>query len=151
MELPSRCSGADEEVFGKQETLSLALFPQRQGAQADLAEHAALAAGRQLDEGTWPPARERGGQKEEAGSRGDERKEKRTDAWVTLSDEGLTGVQQDVTALHDHPLDGQVLADVLRVAHLVVHHPGKDHPPSLIHTHAYKHTNTASGMCPNPL
>lgn len=52
VELPSRCSGADEEVFGKQETLSLSLFPQRQGAQADLAEDAALAAGRQLDEGT---------------------------------------------------------------------------------------------------
>lgn len=40
----------------------------------------------------------------------------------TLPDEGLAGVQQDVAALHNHSLDGQVLADVLRVAHLVVHH-----------------------------
>lgn len=115
-----------------------------------------LSTPRSLLDGSWmrEPGRRRGrerGQKEEAGRRGDERKEERTDAWVTLSDEGLTGVQQDVTALHDHPLDGQVLADVLRVAHLVVHHPGKHHPPSLTQTHTYIHTNTACGMCPNSL
>ena len=41
----------------------------------------------------------------------------------TLSDECLARVQQDVAALDDHPLDGQILPDVLRVAHLIVHHP----------------------------
>lgn len=54
VELPSRGSRTDEEVLGKQETLSLSLLPQREGAQADLTEHAPLAAGRQLDEGAWP-------------------------------------------------------------------------------------------------
>lgn len=42
---------------------------------------------------------------------------------LTLPDEGLAGVKQDVAAFHDHPFDGQVLPDVLGVAHLVVHHP----------------------------
>lgn len=42
---------------------------------------------------------------------------------LTLSDEGLTGVQQDVTALYNHPLYGQILSDVLGVTHFIVHHP----------------------------
>ena len=42
--------------------------------------------------------------------------------WLTLPDKGLAGVQQDVTALHYHPLNGQVLPDVLSVTHLVVHY-----------------------------
>ncbi len=54
MKLSSRCSGTDEEVFGEQETLSLALLPQGEGAQADLTEDASLAAGRQLDERACP-------------------------------------------------------------------------------------------------
>ena len=48
----------------------------------------------------------------------------------TLSDEGLAGVQQEVAALYDHPLDGQVLADVLCVADLIVHHPETQTPSS---------------------
>lgn len=54
VKLSSRCSSADEEVFGKQEALSLSFLPQREGAQADLTEHPPLTAGRQLDEGAWP-------------------------------------------------------------------------------------------------
>lgn len=54
MKLSSRRAGADEEVLGEQEALSLPLLPQREGAQADLTEHAALAAGRQLDERACP-------------------------------------------------------------------------------------------------
>ena len=46
------------------------------------------------------------------------------DVILTLPDEGLAGVQEDVTALHDHTLYGQVLTDVLGVAHFIVHHPG---------------------------
>lgn len=45
----------------------------------------------------------------------------------TLSNKGLAGVQQDVTALHNHPLYGQVLPDVLCVAHLIVHHSERAH------------------------
>lgn len=37
---------------------------------------------------------------------------------LTLTDEDLVDVEQDVTALHDHPLHGQVLAQVLSLAHL---------------------------------
>lgn len=54
VKLSSRCSGTDEEVFGKQKTLSLSFLPQCEGAQADLTEHASLTAGRQLDERAWP-------------------------------------------------------------------------------------------------
>lgn len=43
----------------------------------------------------------------------------------TLPDEGLAGVQQDVAALHYHPLYGQILPDVLRVTHFIVHHSGE--------------------------
>ena len=35
-----------------------------------------------------------------------------------LPDEHLVHVEEDVAALDDHPLDRQVLPDVLRVAHL---------------------------------
>ena len=40
-----------------------------------------------------------------------------------LSHEGLAGVQQDLAALDDHALDGQVFPDVLRLADLVMHYP----------------------------
>ena len=53
VKLPSRCSRADEEVFGEQETLALSFLPQRERAQPDLTEHAPLAAGRQLDQRAW--------------------------------------------------------------------------------------------------
>lgn len=53
MKLAPRCSSTDEEVFGKEKTLPLPLFPEREGAQADLAENATLAAGRQLDQRAW--------------------------------------------------------------------------------------------------
>lgn len=53
VKLSSRCSRADEEVFGEQETLALSFLPQRERAQADLTEHAPLAAGRQLDQRAW--------------------------------------------------------------------------------------------------
>ena len=43
----------------------------------------------------------------------------------SLSHEDLVHVQQDVAALHDHPLYGQVLPDVLRLRHLVVHLAGE--------------------------
>lgn len=57
---------------------------------------------------------------------------------LTLSDEGLTCVQQDVAALHDHPLYGQILPDVLGVTHFVVHHPANQSlssTPSPIYRH----------------
>lgn len=53
VKLSSRRSRADEEVFGEQETLALSFLPQRERAQADLTEHAPLAAGRQLDQRAW--------------------------------------------------------------------------------------------------
>lgn len=40
---------------------------------------------------------------------------------VALPHEDLVHVQQDVTATYDNALDGQVLANVLRLAHFVVH------------------------------
>ena len=40
-----------------------------------------------------------------------------------MSDERLAGVQEDLAALDDHALDGQVLPDVLRLADLIVHDP----------------------------
>lgn len=42
---------------------------------------------------------------------------------LTLADEGLAGVQQNVAALHDHPLDCQILPYVLSVTHFIMHHP----------------------------
>lgn len=53
VKLSSRRSRADEEVFGEQETLALSFLPQCERAQADLTEHAPLAAGRQLDQRAW--------------------------------------------------------------------------------------------------
>lgn len=44
---------------------------------------------------------------------------------LTLPDERLTGVQQNFTALHNHPLDSQVLPDVLSLTHLVMHDSGR--------------------------
>lgn len=43
---------------------------------------------------------------------------------LTLSHKRLAGVKEDVTALHDHALNSQVLADVFCVTHFIVHHPG---------------------------
>lgn len=74
---------------------------------------------------------------------------------LTLPDEGLAGVQQDVTALHYHPLYGQVLPDVLRVTHLVMHYSGRTQTRQLVqysisrcirktdHSDNQKHTWTA--------
>ena len=42
-----------------------------------------------------------------------------------LAHEHLVDVQEDVTALDDHPLDGQVLPDVFRLADFVMHLPGQ--------------------------
>lgn len=53
MKLAPRCSSTDEEVFGKEKTLPLPLFPEREGAQADLAENATFTAGWQLDQRAW--------------------------------------------------------------------------------------------------
>lgn len=47
----------------------------------------------------------------------------------TLSDEGLAGVQEDLTAFDDHALNGQVFSDVLCFAYFIMHYPvgtGKD-------------------------
>lgn len=41
---------------------------------------------------------------------------------LTLADESLAGVQQNVTPLHDHPFNGEVFPDVFSVAHFVMHH-----------------------------
>ena len=46
--------------------------------------------------------------------------------YVTLSDKRLVHVEQDVAAFHDHPLDGEVLPDVLGLAHLILHDLQKD-------------------------
>lgn len=43
----------------------------------------------------------------------------------SLPHEHLVHVQQDIAALHNHPLYGQVLPDVLSLGHLVVHLPGE--------------------------
>ena len=43
----------------------------------------------------------------------------------SLPHKHLVDVQQDVAALHDHPLYGQVLPDVLSLGDLVVHLPGE--------------------------
>lgn len=40
---------------------------------------------------------------------------------VTLSHKCLAGVQENLAALHDHALNSQVLPDVLRLAHFVMH------------------------------
>lgn len=41
----------------------------------------------------------------------------------TLSHKGLAGVQEDLTALDDHALNGQVLPDVLCLADFIMHYP----------------------------
>ena len=43
----------------------------------------------------------------------------------TLAHEGLAGVQEDLTALRDHTLNGQVFADVLGFTDFVMHDPGE--------------------------
>lgn len=43
-------------------------------------------------------------------------------AGLTLSDESLAGVQQNVTAFHDHPLNGEVFPYVLCLTDFIVHH-----------------------------
>lgn len=43
----------------------------------------------------------------------------------TLAHEGLAGVQEDLTALGDHALNGQVFADVLCLADFIMHDPGE--------------------------
>lgn len=48
---------------------------------------------------------------------------------VTLSDKRLAGVQKDLATLHDHALDGQVLPDVLGLAHLIVHYSVDEETP----------------------
>lgn len=40
---------------------------------------------------------------------------------LTLSDKRLIDVQQDITALNDHPLYGQVLSDVLCFTYFIMH------------------------------
>lgn len=39
-----------------------------------------------------------------------------------MSDESLAGVQQNVAALHNHPLDGEVFPYVLSVTDFIMHH-----------------------------
>lgn len=60
---------------------------------------------------------------------------------LTLSDKGLTGVQQNVTAFNYHPLYGKVLPYILCVAHFIMHHPdGKSYGTLLLqwlHRHYY--------------
>lgn len=41
----------------------------------------------------------------------------------TLPHEGLAGVQEDLAALRDHALDGEVFPDVLCLAHFIMHYP----------------------------
>lgn len=43
----------------------------------------------------------------------------------TLPHEGLAGVEEDLTALDDHALDGQVFPDVLRLTDFIMHDPGE--------------------------
>lgn len=40
---------------------------------------------------------------------------------LTLSDERLAGVKEDLAAFYDHALNGQVLPDVLCLAHFIMH------------------------------
>ena len=47
-----------------------------------------------------------------------------------LPDKHLVDVEEDVAALDDHPLDRQVLPDVLRVAHLQRFHAVQYFPQS---------------------
>jgi hypothetical protein len=42
---------------------------------------------------------------------------------LTLADESLAGVQQDVTTLHYHSFDSKVFPYVFSVTHFIVHHP----------------------------
>lgn len=43
----------------------------------------------------------------------------------TLAHEGLAGVEEDLAALGDHTLNGQVFADVLGLTDFVMHDPGE--------------------------
>lgn len=52
MQLAAGSAGADQEVFGEEETLALAFFAQRQCAQAHFAQFA-LFHWRQLDQRAW--------------------------------------------------------------------------------------------------
>jgi len=38
-----------------------------------------------------------------------------------LPDEGLVDIEENVAALDDHALNGQVLSDVFRLAHFIMH------------------------------
>lgn len=79
VKLASRCSSADEEVFGEEKTLPLPFLPEREGAQADLAENASLAAGRQLDQRAWGGGERRGAEPTgESGRSWRERREMQT-------------------------------------------------------------------------
>lgn len=42
-----------------------------------------------------------------------------------MAHKGLAGVKEDLTALGDHTLNGQVFADVLGLTDFVVHDPGE--------------------------
>lgn len=44
-----------------------------------------------------------------------------------MADERLAGVQQDVTALHDHSFDGKVFPYVFSVADFIVHYSVTQH------------------------
>lgn len=50
---------------------------------------------------------------------------------LTLSNENLSHIHQDITAFYNHPLDGQTFSDILRLAHLNSKHglsqAGMDH------------------------
>lgn len=48
-----------------------------------------------------------------------------TEQSPTLAHKGLAGVKEDLTALGDHTLNGQVFADVLGLTDFVVHDPGE--------------------------
>lgn len=135
MKLSSRSSSANEQVFGKQEALSLSFLPQWERSQTDFTEHASLTAGWQLDERAWEwgvgvvmKGRESAVHLKQSWLKAE------TDVVVlTLSDKGLTGVQQNVTAFNYHPLYGKVLPYILCVAHFIMHHPdGKSYGTLLL-------------------
>lgn len=48
-----------------------------------------------------------------------------TEQGLTLADESLAGVQQNITALYDHSFYGQVLPYVFSVTHFIVHYPAR--------------------------
>lgn len=127
MKFPSRSSSADDEMFGEEEALPLAFLLQRQRSQPPSGD-LPLLTHRHLDQGScekndpisllivkilsplWSFSL--------------------SFTWLvcyvyevsfTLSDKCLAGVQQHLAALHDHALDSQILPDVLRLAHFIVH------------------------------